>query len=48
MFEGGHEPRTAQVAGGGRFVHALQASVFLELLSYVKGVMGYHPFFKDE
>jgi hypothetical protein len=30
--------RTAQAAAGGRLIHALQASVFVELLAYVKGV----------
>jgi hypothetical protein len=32
--ERGHDPRTAQVVAGGRFVQALQASVFGELLAY--------------
>lgn len=37
----GMTPRTAQAAAGGRFVHAVQASFFGELLAYMKGVGGY-------
>ncbi len=39
--ERGHDPRTTQAAAGGRFIHALQASVFCGVVAYVKGVGGY-------
>jgi hypothetical protein len=38
--ERGHDPRTAQVAAGGRFVYALQASVFCGVVGLCEGSVG--------
>ena len=35
--ERGHDPRTAQVAAGGRFVHTLQTSVFCGVVGLCEG-----------
>ena len=35
--ERGHDPRKAQAAAGGRFIHALQASVFWGVVGLCEG-----------
>jgi hypothetical protein len=39
--ERGDDPRTAQAAAGGRFVHAVQASVFWGVVGLCEGGGGY-------